>query len=61
MDEEDGLYQLKGGTEEKGGLIIRKKPSPGSSIEFKVPKTSLLGLDKLAGKSYIEGVPKNRE
>ncbi|XP_075224312.1 ATP-dependent RNA helicase l(1)G0007 isoform X2 [Lycorma delicatula] len=49
MDEdENGIYRLDGTKEEKGGLIIKKKPLPGTNIEFKVPKPSLLGLDKLA-------------
>lgn len=47
--EEDGVYQLKGSDNVKGGLIIKKKAAPGTSVEFKVPKVSLLGLDRLAG------------
>lgn len=49
MEDDEGIYRLEGAKEEKGGLIIKKKPVQGSNIEFKVPKTSLLGLDKLAG------------
>lgn len=43
--DEDNLYRLQGTSEQeqKGGLIIIKK-----STTFKVPKPSLLGLDKLA-------------
>lgn len=48
-EDEDGVHRLEGSTNEKGGLIIKKKPAAGANFEFKVPKTSLLGLDKLAG------------
>lgn len=47
--DEDGVYQLKGSENVQGGLIIKKKAAPGTSVEFKIPKVSLLGLDKLAG------------
>lgn len=43
MDDEDGVHRLEGISNEKGGLIVKKKPAT-----FKVPQTSLLGLDKLA-------------
>lgn len=46
---EDDIFKLEGSKEEVGGLIIKKKPAPIENFEFKVPKTSLLGLDKLAG------------
>lgn len=49
-NDEEGVYRLEGTQDEKGGLIIKKKPVPNESFEFKVPKTSLLGLDRLAGK-----------
>jgi hypothetical protein len=50
-DDDDGVFKLEGSKEEAGGLIIKKKPAPIESFEFKVPaaRTSLLGLDKLAG------------
>lgn len=51
-EDEDGVHRLEGSTNEKGGLIIKKKPAAGANFEFKVPKTSLLGLDKLAGRLY---------
>ncbi|KAB0795763.1 hypothetical protein PPYR_09824 [Photinus pyralis] len=43
MDEDDGLHRLEGVSGQKGGLIVKKKPS-----SFVVPQPSLLGLDKLA-------------
>lgn len=49
MDEEDGLHRLEGTSDQKGGLIVKKKPPT-----FKVPQTSLLGLDKLAEKKRRE-------
>lgn len=52
-EDEDGVHRLEGSANEKGGLIIKKKPAAGANFEFKVPKTSLLGLDKLAGKAYF--------
>lgn len=51
-EDEDGVHRLEGSANEKGGLILKKKPAAGANFEFKVPKTSLLGLDKLAGKAY---------
>ncbi|RZF39395.1 hypothetical protein LSTR_LSTR000916 [Laodelphax striatellus] len=53
-EEEEDIYQLRGSNEQKGGLIIKKKQAPGSSIQFKVPKPSLLGLDKLAAQRRKE-------
>lgn len=41
--EEDNIHRLEGTSNEKGGLIVKKKPSV-----FKIPQTSLLGLDRLA-------------
>lgn len=49
MDEEDGVHRLEGISDQKGGLIVKKKPPT-----FKVPQTSLLGLDKLAEKKRRE-------
>lgn len=53
MDFESDIYRLEGTTNEKGGLIIKKKPPPAANFEFKVPKVSLLGLDKIAGMIQI--------
>jgi hypothetical protein len=49
-DGDPDLYRLEGSKDERGGLIIKKKP-PGDSEVFKapIPKKSILGLDKLAG------------
>lgn len=52
-DDEDGVHKLSGYNNTEGGLIIKKKPKPAEQFQFKipdVPKGSLLGLDKLAGK-----------
>ncbi|KAF2902759.1 hypothetical protein ILUMI_03424 [Ignelater luminosus] len=43
MDDDDSLHRLEGTSDQKGGLIVKKKPPT-----FKVPQPSLLGLDKLA-------------
>lgn len=51
MDDEDGIHRLEGSSNEPGGLIVKKK-----SATFKVPQTSLLGLDKLAEKKRREDV-----
>lgn len=49
--EDDGLHRLEGTTgNEQGGLIIKKKKEP----TFKVPKPSLLGLDRLAAQKRKE-------
>jgi hypothetical protein len=52
-DDDSYLYRLEGSKNERGGLIIMKKP-PGDSGVFKTPapKKSILGLDKLAGKVW---------
>lgn len=52
-DDDEGVYRLEGVEEKQGGLIIKKKPEPQGSFQFKVPKASLLGLDRLAG-NFIE-------
>lgn len=49
MDDDDGVHRLEGISDQKGGLIVKKKPPT-----FKVPQTSLLGLDKLAEKKRRE-------
>jgi hypothetical protein len=48
--DDDSVYRLEGSQNERGGLIIMKKP-PGDVGVFKAPapKKSILGLDKLAG------------
>lgn len=43
--EEENIHVLEGTSNQKGGLIIKKKTS---TPTFKVPQRSLLGLDKLA-------------
>lgn len=43
METEDGVHRLEGLSDQKGGLIVKKKVPT-----FKVPQPSLLGLDKLA-------------
>ncbi|KAL3275444.1 hypothetical protein HHI36_020205 [Cryptolaemus montrouzieri] len=43
MSDEDNVHRLEGTSDQKGGLIVKKKPPT-----FKVPQPSLLGLDKLA-------------
>ncbi|XP_066259439.1 pre-mRNA-splicing factor ATP-dependent RNA helicase PRP16 [Euwallacea similis] len=49
--DEDGIHRLEGtSTNEKGGLIVKKKKEP----TFKVPKPSLLGLDRLAAQKRRE-------
>ncbi|XP_054286670.1 pre-mRNA-splicing factor ATP-dependent RNA helicase PRP16 [Macrosteles quadrilineatus] len=52
--DEDGVFRLEGSQNEKGGLIIKKKPVAGANFQFKVPKPSLLGLDKLAAQRRKE-------
>lgn len=47
--EEDGVHRLEGSSEQKGGLIVKKK-----TPTFKIPQPSLLGLDKLAEKKRRE-------
>lgn len=54
MEFEEDIYRLEGTTNEKGGLIIKKKPAPAANFEFKVPQVSLLGLDKLAAQRRKE-------
>lgn len=48
-DGDSDLYRLEGSKDERGGLIVKKKP-PGDNELFKAPapKKSILGLDKLA-------------
>lgn len=43
MDPEENVHRLEGINDQKGGLIVKKKPPT-----FKVPQPSLLGLDRLA-------------
>lgn len=52
MDEDDGVHRLEGSDSKvQGGLILMKNKPEDS---FKVPKRSLLGLDKLAEKRRKE-------
>ncbi|PSN46456.1 Pre-mRNA-splicing factor ATP-dependent RNA helicase PRP16 [Blattella germanica] len=46
-EEDSDLYRLEGSKEEKGGLIIKKKPSD-AVFKTPAPRKSILGLDKLA-------------
>ena len=50
VEDDEGVYRLEPVEEKQGGLIIKKKPEPQAAFQFKVPQTSLLGLDRLAGK-----------
>jgi pre-mRNA-splicing factor ATP-dependent RNA helicase DHX38/PRP16 len=43
MENDENLHRLEGITDQKGGLIVKKK-----TPTFKVPQPSLLGLDRLA-------------
>ncbi|XP_043866152.1 pre-mRNA-splicing factor ATP-dependent RNA helicase PRP16 [Drosophila mojavensis] len=58
MSEDDaGVHRLEGtsGQEQRGGLVLKKpKDSDNKSPSFKVPKGSVLGLDKLAAKRRAE-------
>lgn len=56
-DDDDGIHRLEGSKNEVGGLIIKKKPVAGANFEFKLPTTSLLGLDKLAGRTIAHYHP----
>jgi len=44
---DENIHRLSGSGRTSGGLLMRKK-KPDDHEEFKVPKMSLLGLDKLA-------------
>ncbi|XP_071785736.1 pre-mRNA-splicing factor ATP-dependent RNA helicase PRP16-like isoform X1 [Asterias amurensis] len=53
MSEDSSVHRLEGSCEQVGGLIIKKKPSSNDgtkSLSFKAPqpRSSLLGLDRLA-------------
>ncbi|XP_044732439.1 pre-mRNA-splicing factor ATP-dependent RNA helicase PRP16 isoform X2 [Chrysoperla carnea] len=48
-DEDESVHRLEGISNQKGGLIIKKKQPT-----FKVPQPSLLGLDKLAAQRRKE-------
>lgn len=49
----ENIHRLEG-TVTQGGLIIRKKKNDDSVDKFAMPKTSALGLDKLAAKKEKE-------
>lgn len=49
MEPEENVHRLEGTQDQKGGLIIKKKPPT-----FKVPQPSLLGLDRLAAEKRKE-------
>lgn len=61
MDDEDdpSVHRLEGTSSSSGGLVI-KKAKKDSSLSFKVPKTSLLGLDKLAAEKRKQREDTNR-
>jgi hypothetical protein len=48
-DDDSDLYRLEGSKNERGGLIIKKKPPGDGVFKAPFPKKSILGLDKLAG------------
>ena len=53
MSEDSSVHRLEGSSKQVGGLIIKKKPSSNDgtkSLSFKAPqpRSSLLGLDRLA-------------
>jgi hypothetical protein len=49
-DDDSDLYRLEGSKNERGGLIIKKKPpEDGGVFKAPAPKKSILGLDKSAG------------
>lgn len=58
MDSFGSIDRLAGSDlTEKGGLVFPKKSESGNSTpheSFKKPKSSLLGLDKLAAKKRVE-------
>lgn len=47
-DEDASVHRLQASAPTTGGLVIRKKETSASDSIFKVPQTSLLGLDRLA-------------
>ncbi|XP_069688143.1 pre-mRNA-splicing factor ATP-dependent RNA helicase PRP16 [Periplaneta americana] len=47
-DDDSDLYRLEGSKNEKGGLVIKKKPEGNDVFKAPAPKKSILGLDKLA-------------
>ena len=56
------IDHLEGSSNERGGLIIKKKtPCDNDDFVFKKPKVSLLGLDKLAQSKQIEKKKKEEE
>ena len=55
----ENVHRLEGSSGGAGGLVIRKKASDTkelSSSSFKSPKTSMLGLDKLASIKKVQQV-----
>ncbi|KAJ4427868.1 hypothetical protein ANN_23872 [Periplaneta americana] len=47
-DDDSDLYRLEGSKNEKGGLVVKKKPEGNDVFKAPAPKKSILGLDKLA-------------
>nr|XP_036224851.1 pre-mRNA-splicing factor ATP-dependent RNA helicase PRP16 isoform X1 [Bactrocera oleae] len=56
MDDDDvGVHRLEGSTGNvRGGLVIKKLKEEGGDTKFKVPKPSILGLDRLAAQRRKE-------
>ncbi|XP_053948845.1 pre-mRNA-splicing factor ATP-dependent RNA helicase PRP16-like [Anastrepha ludens] len=54
-DDDAGVHRLEGSAGTiRGGLVIRKPKEEGSESKFKVPKPSILGLDRLAAQRRKE-------
>ncbi|CAD7090916.1 unnamed protein product [Hermetia illucens] len=51
MDEDPSIHRLEGSSSTSGGLVVKKDKNDST---FKVPKPSLLGLDKLAAQRRKE-------
>lgn len=52
IDDDSSVHRLEASGPQTGGLVVKKKESGASS--FKVPKPSLLGLDRLAAQKRKE-------
>lgn len=56
-EESDGVHRLEASAPATGGLVVKKKDA---DTKFKVPQTSLLGLDRLAAQKRKERDDQNR-
>lgn len=56
MDPADdpSIHRLEGSGTETGGLVLKKKDKNSDATTFKIPKPSLLGLDRLAAEKRKE-------